>query len=75
MCGVVPEALARRKLVKGDFGSEGSETANSGNDEQQRGYESLFTYYQKIAPFLYEPFYMWTQRKQSGELFSGREGA
>ena len=58
MRGVVPEALARRKLVKGDFGSEGSETANSGNDEQQRGYESLFTYYQKIAPFLYEPFYM-----------------
>jgi len=35
MRGVVPEALARRKLVKGDFGSEGSETANSGNDEQR----------------------------------------
>ncbi len=35
MRGVVPEALARRKLVKGDFGSEGSETANSGTDEQE----------------------------------------
>ena len=35
MRGVVPEALARRKLVKGDFGSEGSETAKVCTDEQK----------------------------------------
>jgi len=32
------------------------------NRLQQRGYESLFTYYQKIAPFLYEPLYTRTVR-------------
>jgi hypothetical protein len=25
---------------------------------QQRGYESMFIYYQKIAPFLNEPLFM-----------------
>ena len=32
MHGVVPEALASRKLVVGDDSSEGSETAKSGTD-------------------------------------------
>ena len=32
MRGVVPEALASRKLVVGDDSSEGSETAKSGTD-------------------------------------------
>ena len=32
----VPEALASRKLVVGDDSSEGSETAKSGTDEQER---------------------------------------
>ena|SRR5690554_6903707 len=36
MHGVVPEALASRKLVVGDDSSEGSETAKSGTDEQKR---------------------------------------
>ena len=36
MRGVVPEALASRKLVVGDDSSEGSETAKSGTDEQER---------------------------------------
>ena len=36
MHGVVPEALASRKLVVGDDSSEGSETAKSGTDEQER---------------------------------------
>ena len=36
MRGVVPEALASRKLVVGDDSSEGSETAKSGTDEQKR---------------------------------------
>ncbi|MEA5080438.1 MAG: hypothetical protein ACOYU1_05850 [Bacteroidota bacterium] len=36
MRGVVPEALVSRKLVVGDNSSEGSETANSGTDEQER---------------------------------------
>ena len=36
MHGVVPEALASRKLVVGDYSSEGRETAKSGTDEQKR---------------------------------------
>ena len=32
----VPEALVSRKLVVGDDSSEGSETAKSGTDEQER---------------------------------------
>ena len=32
----VSEALASRKLVVGDDSSEGSETAKSGTDEQER---------------------------------------
>jgi len=35
MRGVVPEALASGKLVAGDGSSEGSQTANSGTDEQE----------------------------------------
>ncbi len=33
--GLKPEVLASRKLVTGDGGSEGSETAKSGTDEQK----------------------------------------
>ena len=36
MHGVVPEALASRKLVVGDDSSEGSETVKSGTDEQKQ---------------------------------------
>ena len=36
MRGVVPEALASGKLVTGDGSSEGSQTAKSGTDEQER---------------------------------------
>jgi len=35
MRGVVPEALASGKLVVGDDSSEGSQTAESGTDEQK----------------------------------------
>ena len=36
MRGVVPEALASRKVVHREVSTEGSETAKSGTDEQKR---------------------------------------
>ena len=36
MRGVVPEALASRKVVYREVCTEGSETAKSGTDEQKR---------------------------------------
>jgi hypothetical protein len=36
MHGVVPEALASRKVVYREVSTEGSETAKSGTDEQKR---------------------------------------
>lgn len=37
MHGVVPEALASRKLVVGDDSNEGSETEKLGTDENRNG--------------------------------------
>jgi hypothetical protein len=36
MHGVVPEALASRKVANREVSTEGSETAKSGTDEQKR---------------------------------------
>ena len=36
MRGVVPEALASRKVVYREVSTEGSDTAKSGTDEQKR---------------------------------------
>jgi len=41
MRGVVPEALASRKVASREAYTEGSETAKSGTDEQKRNTEAL----------------------------------
>ena len=41
MRGVVPEALASRKVVCRETCTEGSETAKSGTDEQKRHTEAV----------------------------------